>query len=175
MNGQGLDSNDDFPPKAFLWPGSLLASIAHAIFVARAPFLAHEQSWDGRNYNVQDSQGSRGTIAYGEDKNCFVGVFFLQTSRRNPLKQGTLDAGEATISVRDVPEQLKELCQGALQYVLQEVAGKTVPVITSAFWSDPTSSGVTASEPWSDVVTHGAVLVKKSGADYGLGDKKMGR
>ena len=156
-----LNSNQQFPLKALVWPGSLLASIAHAIFVARAPFLAHEQSWDGRHYNIQDSQGSRGTIAFGDDDSCFVAVFYLETSERNPLKRGMHDASEATAPVRHVPDQLRALSQEALQYVLQDMGGQPVPVITAAFWSDPGGPRVTAGEPWPDVVKHGAILAAK--------------
>ena len=160
MSAHAVDSSESVPLKTLVWPGSLLASIAHAVFVARAPFMAHEQSWDGQNYNVQNSEGSRGTIAFGEDKNCFVAIFYLQTSGRNPLKKGLHEMNEATTFVRGVPDHLKALLQEALQYVLQDVPGHAVPVITAAFWSDLSSSRVTAGEPWSDVVKHGAVLVR---------------
>lgn len=36
--------------------GCILVSIAHAIFVADAPELAHEISWDGFNYNMNNSR-----------------------------------------------------------------------------------------------------------------------
>jgi hypothetical protein len=65
MNAETVGRGDGFPPKTSLWRGSLLASIAHAVFVARAPFLAYSQSWDGRNYSLQDSTGSYGTTAFG--------------------------------------------------------------------------------------------------------------
>lgn len=154
------NSDCKFPSKELVWPGSLLGSIAHAIFVARAPLLAHEQSWDGNNYSVQDSEGSRATIAFGEDHRCFVAVFYLLTSARNPIKLAVHDADEATVYVRDVPADIKALSREALQYVLQDIRGTTIPVITAAFWSDPGSPDVTASEPWTDVYANGAVLVK---------------
>lgn len=44
--------------------GCILASLAHAIMVAKYPFLANEHSWDGANYSVQDSEGQRGTITF---------------------------------------------------------------------------------------------------------------
>lgn len=160
MGSQAADSSESFPLKISVWPGLLLASVAHAVFVARAPSMAHEQSWDGQNYNVQDSEGSRGTIAFGEDKNCFVAVFYLETSARNPLKRDGHGVNEATAWIRGVPCQLKALSQEALQYVLQDVASQAVPVITAAFWSDVSSSRVTAGEPWPDVVKHGAILLK---------------
>ena len=160
MDTDELHLNATFPLKASIWPGALLASIGHAIFVARAPFMTHEQSWDGLNYSVQDSEGSRGTISFDESKINFVAVFYLQTSRRNPLNRDVTNANDSTVYVRDVPDQLKKLTHEALQYVIPDVAGEAQPVITAAFWSDPSGSQVTASEPWRDVVEHGAVLVE---------------
>ena len=149
-----------FPLKTLVWPGSLLASIAHAVYVARTPLMAHEQSWDGSNYNVQDSHGSRGTIAFDDDKTCFVGVFYLETSERNPYTHGVRKPPESTALQRRVPQQLRKLADEALQYVLQDMDGNAVPVITAAFWSDPASSHVTGSEPWPDIVKDGAIIVK---------------
>lgn len=123
--------------------------------------MAHEQSWDGRNYNVQDSAGSRGTIAFAEDKNHFVGVAYLQTSVRDPLGGDPHKANETDLLLRDVPDELKPLSEEALQYVLQDVNGQVIPVITAAFWSDVAGSRVTSGEPWPDVVQHGAVLFEK--------------
>jgi hypothetical protein len=149
----------DFPAASSVWHGSILASIAHAIFVARAPFLAHEQSWDGRNYNVQDSEGSRGTIAFGDDERSFVAAFFLESSDRNPLRRGAAGVGTPKIS-QDIPEELETLYERALQYLLQDLAGTAVPVVTAAFWSDINGALVLAAEPWLDVVEHGARLVQ---------------
>lgn len=160
MSSQAADSDERFPLKSLVWPGSLLATIAHAIFVARIPFMAHEQSWDGHIYSVQDSGGSRGTIAFGEHMSSFVAVFYLATSERNPLNRGACDFSEATVFVRDVPDQLDGLSQEALQYVMQDVGGKAIPVITTAFWSDPDGSRVAAIDTWPVVVKHGAALVK---------------
>lgn len=150
---------DEFPPRSVLWPGSVLGAIAHAVFVARAPYLAHEQSWDGRNYNVQDSQGSRGTIAFGADNNVFVGVFYYEPSQRNPLRRRIQNSNEAITPILNVPVELRALAQEALQYVMQEVEGSPMPVITSAFWSDLAGPRASASEPWPDVITNGASLI----------------
>ncbi|OUB16011.1 hypothetical protein BK708_24175 [Bacillus thuringiensis serovar yunnanensis] len=50
--------------KEQLWKGCVLNSIAHAINVAHCPDFSHESSWDGFNYNMQDSQGRQGTITF---------------------------------------------------------------------------------------------------------------
>ena len=50
--------------KEELWKGYILKSIADAIFVAHAPDFAHESSWDGCNYSMQDSQGNKGQLRF---------------------------------------------------------------------------------------------------------------
>jgi hypothetical protein len=64
-----------------LWEGCILASIAHAIMVAHYPELSNEQSWDGFNYNVQDSSGTRATITF--HPNCLVAAFRNEYSERD--------------------------------------------------------------------------------------------
>ncbi len=160
MDTSQLHLNAVFPLKASIWPGVLLASIGHAMFVARAPFMMHEQSWDGLNYNIQDSEGSRGTISFDENRTRFVAVFFLETSTRNPFRAGICVDKGATEYVRHVPDELRELTDKALQYVCQDIAGKNIPLVTAAFWSDLAGLRATASEPWAEVVTHGAALVR---------------
>lgn len=108
-----------------VWQGVILASVAHAIMVAFYPELAHEHSWDGQNYSVQDTQGGRGTITFQGDD--FVGVFRCNMNYY-------IDDLESYFV--DVPNHLKALAQNeALQYMLLEVDGKSVPIITTAFWS----------------------------------------
>jgi hypothetical protein len=38
--------------------------------------------------------------------------------------------------LQGVPNELRELSEEASQYVVDDVAGETMPIITSAFWSD---------------------------------------
>src|SRR5207248_1258528 len=126
-------SADAFPQQRLIWPGAILGSIAHAIFVSHCPDLSCEQSWDGSNYNVQDSAGSRGTIAFSGEK--FVGVFFYERSDRNPFHSKS--EYELDRFFTGLPHDLRSLAQDeALQYVLQESNGAAIPIITSAFWAD---------------------------------------
>src|SRR5204863_4142688 len=99
-----------------------------------------------------------GTIAFGMENDAFVAVFFLQTSERNPLDRG--DPAGTLELLNGVPAQLRTQSDETLQYLLQEVGGEAVPVITSAFWSDPKGPLVTADEPWPNVVENGASLVR---------------
>jgi hypothetical protein len=155
------DPAEGLSEKQSLWPGLLLGSIAHAVFVARYPFLAHEQSWDGSVFNIQDSEGSRGTIAFGTFRDQFVAVFFLEDSNRNPLRADSHTPVDTSARLFGIPVQLKALSDLALEYVLQDIDGTSVPVITAAFWSNPDGSMITANEPWPEVFEHGAILIRK--------------
>jgi hypothetical protein len=158
MNSQVISHG--FPPKDFVLPGAVLASIAHAIFITAAPFMAHEQSWDGLNYNVQNTEVSRGTISFGDDKSRFVAVFYLEGSDLDPIaKGGSVEDNTARI-FQGLPSDLQSLSENALQYVLQDIGGKAIPVITAAFWSNRDSSKISGNKPWPEILKHGANLVQ---------------
>jgi hypothetical protein len=119
------------PEQRVVWPGAVLGAITHAVFLCRCPDLSYEQSWDGGNYNVQDSAGSRGTIAFCQGK--FVGAFFYESSNRNPFRCRMQP--DASRFLRGMPEELKPLAYNeTLQYLVQEFEESKVPIVTSAFW-----------------------------------------
>lgn len=149
------------PDKSMLWPGAVAATVVHAVAIARMPFLAHEQSWHEETYSVQNSEGSRGTVAFGVDPATFVGVFYHCDSTRAREWQHDHSDTQAVRLVADAPEHVGPLVEKALQYVLQEADGKTVPVLTAAFWTDPQDPRVCASEAWERVLEHGACLVQR--------------
>lgn len=138
-----------------LWQGAILGTIAHAIWVAHHPDLAYEQSWEGPNYIVQNSMGAYGTVTFAE--NSVVGVFFDSHSSRSPYRsEGSYDLRSF---LSGIPENLLVLAnQEALQYVLQEYKGITMPIITAAFWSE--DDYLTAAKPWQEVFANGAHLVR---------------
>lgn len=138
-----------------LWEGCILATVAHAIFIAQHPELAHEQSWDGLNYNIQDSQGALGTITFGDGGT--VGAFFDSHSSRNPFTSGC--AADLDERFAGMPSALRALAEReALQYLLQDFQGNNVSLVTAAFWSEKTR--LVAAEPWPDVISHGAHLIQ---------------
>lgn len=107
--------------------GCTLVFIAHAIFIADAPDLAHEISWDGFNYNINNSQGSRGTITFYPD-------FFVAGFRNDELSSDSLSAKNY---LGQAPEKVVKLAeQEMLQYLLDDVNGETLPSITTAMWGD---------------------------------------
>jgi hypothetical protein len=102
------NSSAGFPLKSSLWRGSVLTSIAHAIFIARAPSLSHEQSWNGRDYSVQDSHGSRGTVAFGDAEDHFVALFFRTES--GPVRGSGVDL------FLGMPGELRTLAERATDF-----------------------------------------------------------
>jgi hypothetical protein len=148
-------THEGFPSRLHLWQGAILATIAHAIALAQGAAFSHELSWDGPNYNRQDSMGTRGTITFLE--NLVVGVFRDDNSPRAPWRS------KKPLNLQEflwgMPEDLLTIAHGqTLKYVVDEYEGVVGPIITSAFWSK--GEYLTAVEPWSEVVTHGAHLIR---------------
>ena len=118
--------------------------------------LSHEHSWDGNNYSVQDSQGSRGTISFQND--LLVGVFFHLPSARGSTpaemmpERVLLGCGKA-IEVLARKE--------ALLYLLEEFQGKSIPQLTTAFWGGGKTECLLSKDAWPAVYKKGAFLVSK--------------
>lgn len=116
--------------KEQLWQGCILASIAHAIMVAYYPELSNEHSWDGINYNIQDSEGVRGTITFNSEY-C-IGAFRNENSDRIKKINNAKQAKEYFVGA---PKEVVNLAENeAFQYLLENVEGEIVPIITTAFW-----------------------------------------
>lgn len=129
--------------------GCILVSIAHAIFVADAPELAHEISWDGFNYNMNNTQGSRGTITFHPD-------FFVAGFRNDELTSASLKASDYLIQA---PHRVVELAEAeTLQYLLDDVAGKILPSITTVLWGDKDQAF--SSHPFEDMLVRGGELLE---------------
>ncbi|MGM2833917.1 hypothetical protein ACS2TZ_34865 [Bacillus cereus group sp. Bce025] len=134
-----------------LWKGCILNSIANAIFVAHDPDLSHESSWDGFNYSMQDSQGGRGTITFHPDYT----IACLQDVNSERIDEWI----DATNYFEGAPSEVLEIAkEEALQYVLEEVEGETMPFITAAFWIE--ESGAYSIDSFEDVEEHGGFLLE---------------
>lgn len=162
-----------------LWQGCILASIAHSIFIATNVELANEQSWDGRNYNIQDTMGSVGTVTFTNDD--VIGAFFDPHSPNNASSSSRNYDFRTFLS--QMPDGLRQIAvEDTLQYLLQDYHGSIVPMLTTTFWSD---GGVLVSaEPWDRVLENGAhliqvqlsetdVAVQQWAAHYGLSDPQQ--
>ncbi len=144
---------DTFPPTINLVQGAILATIAHALFIASDPFLSYELSWEGTNYSRQNSQGTRGTITFAGAQ--LVGVFLEDRSPRAPWHADEPYDLERVLAGMP-PGQRAMADTGALQY-LWDFQWTSTPVATATFWS--AGSYLTAAEPWPDVLEHGGHLV----------------
>ncbi|MGE7945243.1 hypothetical protein [Lysinibacillus sp. NPDC093688] len=137
-----------------LWEGCILASIAHAIMVAHYPELSNEQSWDDINYNVQDSSGARGTITF--NLNYVVGAFRNEFSEREYI--------DALDYFNGAPKEVNQLAVNeTLQYLLNEIDGDTVPVITTAFWEGDV--GTYSNDSFEDFIENGGFLIESQAKD----------
>ncbi|HDR7914462.1 TPA: hypothetical protein QCY05_003642 [Bacillus wiedmannii] len=137
--------------KEQLWKGCILKSIANAIFVAHAPDFSHESSWDGFNYNMQDSQGGRGTITFHPDYT----IVCLQDVNSERIDEWI----DAENYFEGAPSEVIDIAkEEALQYVLEEVEGETVPFITAAFWIE--ESGAYSIDSFEEMEEHGGFLLE---------------
>ncbi|PEW71813.1 hypothetical protein CN424_23940 [Bacillus cereus] len=137
--------------KEQLWKGCILKSIAHAINVAHCPDFSHESSWDGCNYNMQDTQGGRGTITFYPDYT----IVCLQDVNSERIDEWI----DAENYFEGAPSEVIDIAkEEALQYVLEEVEGETVPFITTAFWIE--DSGAYSIDSFEEMEEHGGFLLE---------------
>ncbi|ANP83636.1 MULTISPECIES: hypothetical protein [Bacillus] len=137
--------------KEQLWKGCILKSIADAIFAAHAPDFSHENSWDGCNYSMQDSQGGRGTITFHPDYT----IVCLQDVNSERIDEWI----DAANYFEGAPSEVIDIAkEEALQYVLEEVEGETVPFITAAFWIE--ESGAYSIDSFEEIEEHGGSLLE---------------
>jgi hypothetical protein len=123
--------------------------------IAKEPDLARFLSWDGKNYVLNNADGTYGAITFvGTD---VVGVFFDSESSRNPyVSNGRY---EIDAFFQGMPSQLRSIAETqTLRYNRQAYRGETVPMITAAFWSQ--GEYLTAAFPWPDVFRNGAHIVR---------------
>lgn len=135
-----------------LWQGCILASIAHAIMVAHYPDFANEHSWDGINYSIQDTEGARGTITF-HPQYCIAAFRDDNSERANIVRKASEYFKGASQEVLAIAES------EALQYLLDSVDGKTLPIITSAFWEE--GHRFYSSDKYDDMYKHGGFLLSR--------------
>ncbi len=146
--------------KEQLWKGCILASIAHAIMVAHYPDLSNEQSWDGINYNVQNSTGARGTVTF-HSQYC-IAAFRDDNSDRIAIKN---KVQEAYAYFKNAPKEIMSFAEiETLQYLLDNVNGKRVPLITAAFWE--VTNKLVSIDTFDAVINNGGFLLEIQLMDF---------
>jgi hypothetical protein len=144
-----------------LWNGCMLASIAHAIMVAHYPELSHEQSWDGTNYSVQNSAGTRGGVTF-KNEHC-VAAFRNDNSERLNNTVGHTDASNYFEGANSEILLLAE--SDTLQYLLDCVDGEVKPVVTTAFWGH--AGSLFSIDTSSEMLKNGGNLLARQMMDVG--------
>jgi len=114
-----------------LYNNCLYSSIAHAISNLKQPLFDYTQSWDWNNYNFHYGY-SRGTISFDLPNKILVGAIRDEKS----IRISWYPKDKANKLFEEAPESSKHLFENeALQYLFDEVDGVTLPVATTAFWS----------------------------------------
>ena len=145
-----------------LHDGCILASIAHAIMVAHYPILSNEHSWDGFNYNVQNSAGMRGTVTFYD---CYCVAAF-----RNE-KSDRVGSKTAIDYFTDAPQSVIKLATNeTLQYLLDDINGTVMPVITTAFWGK--GNDLFTKDSFSNLLKYGGELLLKQTMDFDIAISK---
>lgn len=143
-----------------LWEGCILTTIAHAIMVEEYLELANEQSWDGINYNVQDSCGCRGTITFHEK---YLVAVFQDINNRKMIEKCIEDGALAVLGTNEkIIENIAK--EEALQYVLDDINGKTLPLITTGFWG--IGNDIFSKDTYKAVEENGAYIISKHIKDF---------
>lgn len=136
-----------------LWEGCILATIAHAVMVEEYPELTNELSWDGINYNVQDSCGCRGTISFHEK---YLVAAFQDINNRKMIDECIKNGALNILNINN--EKIEYLAkEEALQYVLDDINGKTMPLITAGFWG--IDNDIFSSSEYEIVEENGAYII----------------
>ena len=110
--------------KEIVYNNSLIATIAHSIMVSTYPELSFEQSWDGYNYNTQESDGTKSTISFHPTGLVAASFYPYSISKYNGTDFFNLAGDEVLNIAKD----------DTLQYLLQKINGDVVPVISSGLW-----------------------------------------
>jgi hypothetical protein len=142
-----------------LWNGCILKSITHAIMVAYNPFLSFISSWDDFNYNIEDANGTTGTVTFY--KNYCIGAFRNEMSDRFNSTKIT----DAVEFFKNAPNEIIQLSQKeTLQYLLLDIKGDIRPVITTAFWGS--NNELYTSDSFGEFLYYGGELLEIQTMDF---------
>ena len=112
-----------------LFKNCILSFVAHAIMINAYPELFFEQTWDGKNYSIQDGYARRGTITF-QDNFCIGAI-------RNECGRIIYGRKEIAKYMDGFPNYVTEIAnKETLEYLLDYHGNEIVPAITSVFWCD---------------------------------------
>jgi hypothetical protein len=125
------------------------------------PDLANEQSWDGWNYSVQDSMGSRGTFCFqvsdaGQPTCCAGAVFSLRSDRRSLTGHSPDEPLQFFVGAGADQTRLARM---AFRYLLEDFDGRPLPWVTAGLWSE--DGNLVSQDTWSIFLQHGGHLLER--------------
>jgi hypothetical protein len=111
--------------------------------------------WSDNTYQYDGGDGDYAAVAFEGD--CLVATVFDHDSDRSPFRcEGTY---EAERFFRGLPTSHRPLADRCLMCWRQEHEGRSIPLVTAAFWDD--GEYLTAAEPWEQVWEHGAHVIRR--------------
>ncbi len=162
IGGHMAKNGENFPTPFEVWSACIFRSICHGIFAIHSNELMHESSWDENVYCLQDSSGSRGAVAFGNNHDFFA-VFYMEESLRSPFPNNV--PPDFVSEMSNVADDLVSLKGLAYEYMLDEYLGELTAISTSSFWSEDGNSK--SFEDWQSVRVNGASML-----DVGLNIRK---
>ena len=115
-----------------LYNNCIYSSVAHAIFVLKAPLFNYTQSWDGINYNFNYGT-TRGIITFDLSGQTVTGAARDDTS----IRRKWYPVYKAISLFDQAPEKNRLLAHNeTLEYLYDEEGGMTKPMATIAFWNE---------------------------------------
>lgn len=115
-----------------LYNNCIYSSVAHSIFILKAPFFAYTQSWDGINYSFNYGS-TRGTITFDLSGHIMTGAARDDKS----IRRKWYPVYKAISLFDQSPEKNKLLAENeTLEYLYDEEGGIIQPMATIAFWNE---------------------------------------
>ncbi|MGL6074538.1 MAG: hypothetical protein ACRC8S_10300 [Fimbriiglobus sp.] len=128
-----------------------MSSIVHATVQPR--FDLYFEGWTGDVYQLNDSSGTSGVVVFLVDGavGCFYDVHSPHSWEWLRENQDSLFVG--------MPSDLQVIARRiALQYLLQDIDGQAVPVVSAVFWAE--SGNLSAAVPWSEFLENGGHILR---------------
>lgn len=139
------------PTLESLRSGALLGSVVHATVQPR--FDMYFEGWNGDVYQMNDWEGTYGVVVFFHGG--AVGGFYDVHSSHE--WKWLLKNQESFF--QGMPADLRPIADKVLlQYLLQEVEGKIIPLVTAVFWAD--GDLLTAAVPWSEFMDNGGHILR---------------
>lgn len=105
----------------------IFVSIINAIMALEFSDYSSLHSWDGNNYSFNDWQGIRGTVTFNNN--------ICVAACRNEKSKRLKNYKPANSYFKNAPQSILGLAEDeTLQYLLENIKGQDVPLITAAFW-----------------------------------------